>query len=227
VATWNDPQVPANVQRVGEITTFTGTGAGHVTLKAIPTSIGAYRLTHLCALVNNQAANARLFEIRNSHASNLILLTRLYVQWLQTGAHTAAIEDSLDLYKLTAFTTTSTTNTVTPGGSIKRAGMQAFPGNAAVIRGVTAAGAAAGMTGGNGTKDGSALGHCPQWLLAAVPTAAQVVARDREYIGLDSRVHSLMLGNGEGILLENRVLLGAAAASSVYIDCEFTEVVNA
>jgi hypothetical protein len=65
-------------------------------------SLGHYRTNHRCALVNTQAANSRLFEIRNTHATNLIVPTRLILKWVQTGAHTAAIEDSLDVFKVTA-----------------------------------------------------------------------------------------------------------------------------
>src|SRR6186713_2878861 len=65
-------------------------------------SLGHYRVAVRFATVNTQAANSRLFELRNT-STNRILLTRLRVLWLQTGAHTAAIEDSLDCFKLTTF----------------------------------------------------------------------------------------------------------------------------
>jgi hypothetical protein len=121
-------------------------------------SLGHYRTNHRCALVNTQAANSRLFEIRNTHATNLIVPTRLILKWVQTGAHTAAIEDSLDVFKVTGFSAVDTTNTVTPTASVKRASMSASPGGAA-LRGVTVAGAAAGMTGGTLTKDANSIGQ--------------------------------------------------------------------
>src|SRR5207302_1240321 len=111
-----------------------------------------------------------LFELQNSHATNLIVVTRLVIKWLQTAAHTAAIEDSLDVFKCTSFSAVDTTNTVTPTASRKRTTMAAAPG-AAVIRGVTVAGASAGMTTGTLTKDGGSVGQLQQWLLAALPTA--------------------------------------------------------
>src|SRR6185436_7306610 len=139
MATINDPTTATNVQRVGNVST--GNGAAHVVVKPIPYgSIGHYRTNHRCALVATQAANSRLFEVRNA-GTNLLVPTRMLVKWVQTAAHTAAIEDSLDVFKVTSFTVLDNTNTVTPTASVKlTTGMTAPPGNAQ-IRGVTVAGA--------------------------------------------------------------------------------------
>jgi hypothetical protein len=174
-------------------------------------------------LIATQAANSRLFEVRNSGA-NLIVITRLILKWLQTAAHTAAIEDSIDVFKCTSFSAVDTTNTVTPVPSQKKtAGMTASPGGAAV-RGVTIAGAAAGMTGGTLTKDSSSIGQLPQWLLLAQPTAGTVIPAVLDVFDDVNGTHPLVLANNEGIEIENRVLLGAAAGSTLYIDCSWAEV---
>lgn len=184
-------------------------------------TLGHYRVNHRCALVATQAANSRLFEVRNSHASNLIVPTRLVIKWIQTAAHTAAIEDSLDVYKVTSFTAVDTTNTVTPVATEKRTSMGA---SGAVLRGVTVAGAAAGMTGGTLTKDTSAAGQLPQWLLAALPTGSTIIAQLLENFSDLNGEHPFVLAADEGLIIENRVLLGAAAGSSVYIDFAWAEV---
>lgn len=186
-------------------------------------SLGHYRTNHRCVLANTQAANSRLFEIRNTHATNLIVPTRLILKWLQTGTHTAAIEDSLDVFKVTGFSAVDTTNTVTPTASAKRGSMSAAPGGAA-LRGVTVAGAAAGMTGGTLTKDGNSIGQLPQWLLAAMPTASTAMVQLNDLFDDVNGTHPFVLAQNEGIIIENRVLLGAAAASSVYIDFSWAEV---
>lgn len=222
MAVINDPSVAANIQRVGEIATG-ATGAAHSTLKPIPTTVGAYRVTHSCALVATQAANSRLFEFRNTHATNLCIPTHLKLRWLQDAAHTAAIEDAIDAYKVTGFSVVDSVNTVTLTGSIKRAGMTAAPGNA-LLRGVTVAGAAAGMTGGTLTKDGSPFGTLAQWLLLAQPTAAEVLPVEDDLIVVPSQEYPFVFGQNEGFILENRVLLGAAAGSTLYIDYGWTEV---
>jgi hypothetical protein len=185
-------------------------------------AFGHYRVNHRFAIIAAQAANSRLFELRNT-SSNLIILTRLNIRWLQTAAHTAAIEDSIDMFKCTSFTAVDTTNTVTPVASAKRNGMAAAPGNVA-IRGVTVAGAAAGMTGGTLTKDGGSVAQLCRWLLAAVPTAGDNFDREREMLDDVNGTHPFSYGANEGFILENRVLLGAAAGSSVYVDLSYAEV---
>ncbi len=184
-------------------------------------ALGAYRTSHRAVLVNTQAANSRLFELRNA-GSNLVVVTSLNVRWMQLGAHTAAIEDSLDVYKLTGFTAVDTTNTVTPVISKLRT---SYATAGAVPRGVTVAGAAAGMTGGTLVKDTNPLLQLPQWLLAAQPTAGTVGLRELLYSPrVDVGETPLILAADEGIMIENRVLLGAAASSVVYVDIQWSEV---
>jgi hypothetical protein len=198
--------------------------AQHATLKPIPYgALGHYRVNHRCAIVAAQAANARLFEVRNTHATNLIVPTRLVIKWMQTGAHTAAIEDSLDVFAVSSFSAVDTVNTVTPVPSDKRSAMAAAPG-AAAIRGVTVAGAAAGMTGGTLTKDPTSVGQLPKWLLAAMPTAGPVEPSVLDVFDDVNGTHPFVFAQNEGLIIENRVLLGAAAGSSVYIDFSWAEV---
>lgn len=195
----------------------------HVTQKPIPFgALGHYRVTARFALIATQAANSRLFSLRNT-GTNLIIITRLNLRWLQTAVHTAAIEDSLDVFKLTGFTVDDTVNTVTPVASRKRTTMGAAPGNVN-LRQVTVAGAAAGMTGGTLVKDGGPYSQIPKWLLAAMPTAA-----DEKFDLLNveddvSTTHPFVFAQNEGLEIENRVLLGAAAGSSVYLEIAYAEV---
>ena len=199
----------------------------HTHIKPIPYGVlGHYRVNHRCVLVNVQAANSRLFELRNTHATNLIVVTRLVIKWLTASAHTALIEDSLDVFKVTAFTAVDTTNTVTPVPSSKRTTMGASPGSAA-IRGVTGAGAAAGMTGGTLTKDTSSVGQLPMVLPQAVMAITETLPRFPNTLDVFDDVNGtypFTFVQNEGFIVENRVLLGAAAGSSVYIDCAYADV---
>jgi hypothetical protein len=198
--------------------------AAHVTLKPIPYgNLGHYRCTHRFVFTNAQVAAARLFEVRNTHASNLIIPTSCRVTWLQTGAHTAAIEDSLDFFKVTSFSAVDTTNTVTPTASQKKS-LMATPPGAAAIRGLTATGNVNGMTGGTMTKDGGSFAQLPQWLLLAMPTTPVIQPQVIDPFVENLLTQSFVFGNNEGFEIENRVLLGAAAASSVYIDFSWAEV---
>lgn len=186
------------------------------------TTFGHYRTTHRCAIVNNQAANSRLWTIRNSGTA-FIVPTRMTVQVLPTGNHTAAIEDSFDLYKCTGFTVSDNTNQVTPATSvIDGSKMAAAPGHGE-IRGLTAAGNSAGITGGTLVKDTNPLYQLPVFFLATLSTTL-VQTFSRDFFNEDMGEHPLVLAPNEGLELENRVLLGAAAAASVYVDFSYAEM---
>lgn len=213
------------VQEVGG-TTFR---AAHVHIKPLEYgALGHYRVNHRCVLVNTQAANSRLFEIRNTHATNLIIPTRLIIKWMSLSAHTALIEDSLDVFRVTGFTAVDTTNTVTLTGSVKRTStMAAAPGGAS-LRGVTVAGAAAGMTGGTLVKDGGSIGQAPIILAQAVMATTDTLFRTpviiHDMFDDVNGTHPFVFAQNEGLIVENRVVLGAAAGSSVYIDFSWAEV---
>jgi hypothetical protein len=218
MAVINDPTTSTNVTRVGEVATG-ATGAVHVVLKPLPTSIGHYRTNHRCVLAATQAANSRIFESRNTHATNLIIPTRLIVKAVQDAAGTAQ-GGSLDVFKVTAFSAVDTTNTVTPTTSLKRtSGMSA---TTAALRGVTVAGAAAGMTGGTLTKDGNSAGQLPFVVIAAAN--GNVIWRE-DILDDVNGTYPFVLVQNEGLIVENRVLNVTSFGFSAYIDHSFAEVV--
>ena len=217
------------IQIVGPSGTVSEVGVGvsapqHVNLKPIPYgALGHYRSAVRFALANTQAANSRLWEVRNTHATNIIIPTRLEIRWTQIGNHTASIRDSLQLFRLTSFSAVDTTNTVTPTVSPRRASMAAVPGGAA-IRHVTVAGAAAGMTGGTLTKDGGASGILENYLIQTVSATIQLAPVVKELLDDVNGTHPFALVQNEGLMIENEVLLGAAASSSVVVDFSWAEV---
>ena len=205
---------------VGEMA---GSPAHHNNRPIPSASFGHYRTSHRTVMVASQAANSRFFEIRNIHASNLIVVTNIRVEWIQTAAHTAAILSSLDLYRVTSFSAVDTTNTATPAFSKLRTSFGTpVEGTDFAIRGLTAAGNSAGMTGGTLTKDTNPLRQWGQWLLAAVPTGGPTPAVVAEWTPwVETGESPLTLAQNEGLIIENRVALGAAAGSAVSIDMAF------
>jgi len=225
MAVINDPTIAANLQRVGEVATG-ATGAGHVTNKPIPTSIGHYRVAYRFAIIAAQAAGSRLFEARNT-LSQLFIPTRMQVKILSFAASTALIENSLDVYKGVGFNAVDTVNTVTPVAIAKRTtGFTAAPAGID-IRGVTAAGAAAGMTGGTITALANPFAQCPYVAAQAVMAATETLPRFPNVTEIFDDVngtHPFALEQNEGIVIANRVLLGAAGGAIVYVDLSYAVV---
>lgn len=195
----------------------------HTVNKPDPVGVlGHYKTSHRTVMVNTQAANSRLFELQNAHATNIIVIHDIRIEWIQTAAHTAAILSSVDVYRCTSFSAVDTTNTVTPVASKLRTSYGTAGAN---LRGVTVAGAAAGMTGGTLTKDTAPMRQAGLWLLAAVPTGGPTPSIIEDYIPqIASGESPLILVQNEGLIIENRVLLGAAAGSAVSIDISWSEV---
>lgn len=223
MAVINDPNTAANIAAVGEKAT-SSTGAIHISARPVPSSVGHYRTSVRINSTAAQAANSRIFEIRNTHATNIIIPTRLTLRAIQTVAGTLQ-ENSLDVYKVTGFTAVDTTNTVTPVSSQKRTSSTAYPGNAN-IRHLTLAGAAAGMTGGTLTKDTQFFATLPYLVTAGVSTATFTAPSWGPLDCLDdvNGTHPFALVQNEGIIIENRVLNVTSYGITWYIDFSWCEV---
>jgi hypothetical protein len=168
-----------------------------------------------------QAANSGIIELRNTHATNLIVPTRLLVRALQTVAGTAQ-ENSVDCYRCTAFTASSTTNTVTPVSSVKRTSMVAYPGTSAAIRHLTLAGAAAGMTGFTRTKDTQFFATLPYNVAAAINTST--IWGPLDAFDDVNGTHPFVFAQNEGLWVENRVLNVTSYGITWYIDIAWADV---
>lgn len=185
-------------------------------------SLGHYRTAVKLTMATSQAAPSRLFEIRNG-GSNLIVLTRLYIAAAPSGTITTAYTAEFALWRCTGFSAIDNTNTVTPTGSVRRTSMTAYPGGA-VVRHVTVAGAANGMTGGTLTKDGNEVAAltCPM-----VTFAAASLVSEREFVDDMNGTHPLVFAANEGFIIENVVVgSGTANVAQVVVDCSWAEVVS-
>lgn len=205
-------------------TTFRGM---HVHMKPLEHgALGHYRTSVRISSTAAQAANSRIFQIRNTHATNLIIPTRMTLRAIQAAAGTLQ-ENSLDVYKYTGFTAVDTTNTVTPVSSVKRGNMAAYPGGAAV-RHLTLAGNAAGMTGGTLTKDTQFFATLPYLVTAGVATATFTPPPWGPYECFDDTngTHPFALAQNEGIGVESRVLNVTSMGIVWFIDFCWAEVVS-
>jgi len=203
-----------------------GVGASvpqHVTLKPIPHgSLGHYRTNIKLVMATTQAANSKLFEVRNT-GSNLLVLTRCAISAAPAGTVTTAYLGEIGLYRATGFSVSSTTGTVTPTTSVKRtSGMAAYPGGAAV-RHATIAGVAAGMTGFTMTLDANQLASC--MFVAGTFAATTGTPVRHELVDDTNGTHPLVAAQNEGWVINN-VVVGSGTANVVHvvIDVSWTEV---
>lgn len=191
--------------------------AGHVHLKPLEYGVlGHYRAAVRVGTVPSQTANSRLFELRNPHASNLIIPTRMTVTALPIGSVAAPYYFELAMFRCTSFTAVDTSNTVTPTVSPMRSGMAAAPGSA-LVRSLTLSGASAGMTGGTLTKDASPMAALMAWMAGASATSMPVT---REWMRQMDE-HPLVCGQDEGFVIEN-IQLGPAVQNSLFIIIEIS-----
>lgn len=224
MATFSDPNVAANIAKVGEVASVS-TGAMHFTSKPTPHTQGTgghYRFGVRTIATTAQAANSRLLSIRNSSATNLLIIQRLVVTIAQIAAGTAQ-ETSLDAFKLTGFTTIDTTNTQTPVPSLKRTGMAVASAAGVDVRALVATGAAAGMTGAVSTKDASPWSTMPHWVATTLITNPSGLWR---WDVLDDAFgsHPWVFAQNEGLEIENRVLNATSDGLAYYFDCAFAIV---
>jgi hypothetical protein len=182
-------------------------------------ALGHYRTSVRINSTAVQAANSRIFELRNTHATNLIIPTRLMLRALQTATGTAQ-ENSLDCYKCTAFTAVDTTNTVTPVSSVKRTSMAAYPG-AAAVRHLTLAGNAAGMTGGTMTKDTQFFATLPFNVATTINTTT--IWGPVDCLDDVNGTHPFVFAQNEGLLIESRVLNVTSFGITWFIDLSWAE----
>lgn len=174
-------------------------------------TLGHYRVVSAVLLSASQAANSRLFEIRNS-GSNLIVPLLVEVEMLAVGDVAAEQQCWLSMFGCTNFTAVDDTNVTTPSVMVVRpTGMSAAPGGVQVRACVSNP---AGMTGGTLTKDAGAHSNLVAWMASA--SAARPASRKRFVDPSDLSIHPPVYTQNQGFVIENTVL-GPSSDNSVNV----------
>lgn len=174
-------------------------------------TLGHYRVAVAVPLAASQAANSRLFELRNS-GSNLIVPTVIDVEALAVGDVSPEQLLWLAMFGCTNFTAVDTANVITPQSMVVRpTGMSAAPGGAQ-IRVCNAV--SAGMTGWTATKDGGPHSYLVTWMSSS---AADRPARVKRFVDpRDQSTHPPVYAANQGFVIENSVA-GSADANNIYV----------
>lgn len=188
--------------------------------KNVDRALGHYGLSLRIVSTTAQAANSRILTLRNPHATNLIMPTKLRLRAMQAIAGTAQ-ENSLDVYKVTGFTAVDDTDEVVPTKSALRSNFPDFPGGA-LINHLTLTGDIAGMTGGTMTKDAQAIARLPFNVGAAISLIKPWELENA--VPSEDDAHPLILQQDEGIVIENRVLNVTSFGIVWFIDLFWAEL---
>lgn len=206
-------------QLIGENGTVQQVGGGmfraaHTHPKPIEYVSGHYRTVAKATLLASQAANSRLFEVRNA-GTNLLIPTRLDVTVFAFGSIAFPYILDLSVYKYTGFSAVDTAATVTPAAVVARSTMASSVN--AQIRAVTVTGNAAGMTGGTlGAKSGSPIGS----VLAFMASVNSSAVEKELTANVPRGEHPMTFGLDEGFVIEN-VTVGSATANPIGVVIHF------
>ncbi|MBS0150459.1 MAG: hypothetical protein JSR31_05915 [Nitrospira sp.] len=175
-------------------------------------TLGHYRAVCSVALSPLQAANSRLFELRNA-GSQLIVPTLIELEVAAVGDVAPDYFLWLAMYGCTNFTAVDTTNVTTPPAMVVRpTGMSAAPGGAQ-IRSLGST-FTAGMTGWTATKDSGAHSNLVAWLSSA---SADRPSRVKRFVDpSDQATHPPVYATNQGFSIENGQL-GPDTANAVVV----------
>lgn len=189
--------------------------AGHVHLKPLEYgALGHYRMAVDVLLLPSQAANSRLFEIRNSHVSNLLIPTRLTARVMPIGGVATPYLFELGCFRCTSFSDVDTASATAAIPAPMKSSMAGSPGSAQV-RYLQAAGHASGMTGGTMTKATLPWASLMAWM-ASVSSTTQPVTMDW-FRHPDE--HPPILTQDQGLIIEN-IKAGPATQNAVLVQIE-------
>lgn len=174
-------------------------------------TLGHYRVVAVPGLVASQAANSRIFELRNA-GSNLIVPILVEVEALAWGDVAPDPVLWVSMFGYTNFTAVDTANVSTPTAMVVRpTGMSAAPGGAQIRM---CNGNLAGMTGGTLTKDDGAHSSLLTYLSSA---SAERPARVKRFVcPTEQAIHPPVYAPNQGFGIEN-VNLGSAASNTVLL----------
>jgi hypothetical protein len=172
-----------------------------------------YRLSATSGLLTTIAAGTltvgHVFAARFTHASKLFHVTRLRVAWQTIAGFTAAQEVSLAAYKVTGFTVAHTT-----GGTVV-APLALAPGYDAS--------SLAGRIGAASTITGSTLVIAEQILRGSFAELAAAATVQKGFIDQEAMnvLHPVcVLGNNEGILVRNEILMGSGGTGRLTVEID-------
>lgn len=188
---------------------------------------GAYRVSAVSGLITGLNAGDPVFSMRwapalpttNARSLTTFVLERLRVKWRTISGFTAAQEVTLDTFVARAFTandTGGTAVTLTTNNAKKRT---SFPTSVVTDMRISATGA---LTAGTRTLDANPIATDGFAELAAAATVPKG-RFDLEVLDQDQDRFPLVLMPKEGLVITNRVALGAGGTGRLIVEMDWLE----
>lgn len=166
--------------------------------------LGHYVIGEASGIVATPAAAAEVFQFRNSHASNLVIVERLVVNMVNAAAVTAAQEFGFEVFRATGWSAQGTLGTALDARPKRRNSMSASSMAAGDIRIATTAALGAGTK----TLDTLRVSTGPGPSTNAIGAAGPVVYIPED----DIRYPFMVLANNEGFVIRNLVTYATGSA---------------
>ena len=185
--------------------------------------------TVAAALAAGTASAGHVFAFRNSHASILMVVTRLWLRFQTLTAFTAATvtDFGFDAYRVTSYSASHSGQTAATLTGLKKRSSFADSSIADIRISNTAA-----LTNGTETFDGNAFANCvgdPNIVNAAAGTEyanqGSPPAFDWQPDVADGE-YPLVLGQNEGIVIRNRTVWPAAGTGIIQVGVNWAEVTS-
>lgn len=183
-------------------------------------AFGHYRLSTIVALVVTQAANGTLFSFRWGDATRLAVIQYLRLGHIQTGAATATIVPSYQVFAARGFTASDsvgTAITLTGNNMKKRTNM-----GTTLVTDIRKSAVAAGLTVGTRTLDADPIMELgTQQTITTINQA--FYSREMDFTNTGD--HPLVLAQNEGFIVRGpTVVFGAAGTANLMVDVAWAEV---
>lgn len=186
-------------------------------------ALGHYRVAQTISLVAAQTTTGSLFTVRWTASTQLVVLTKIRLEFLQTGNHTANLNTKAQVFAARAFTTADsggTAITLTGNNAKKRTSM-----GTSLMGDMRFASTSAGLTVGTRTLDSNPIFEMPIYIITTA-TVATVMPTFRKDLDIDvsDGTHPYVFASSEGLVVKMSNNFGAAGTADLGIDLSWAEV---
>lgn len=166
--------------------------------------LGHYVIGEASGIVATPAAGAEVFQFRNSHASNLVVIERMTISMAHAAAVTAAQEFGFELFKATGWSAQGTGGTALDARPKRKSTIS----NSSMVAGDIRIATTAALGAGTKTLDTVRLATGPGPSVNAIGAQGPVVYLPED----DIRYPFNVLANNEGLVLRNLVTYATGSA---------------